>query len=425
MAQPLPYGLSLTSATASVVRVGAHDGEDRAEDLVVVDPHAGLRTVDERGAEEEAVAVERTLAAVDDNARPFAHRAVEVGRDAVAVLARDRRPHLRLGILPGPMRDCRQPRAIASTSRSPTSPTATTTEIAMHRSPAEPYAARHRGVGGRVDVGIGQHDHVVLGAAQRLHPLAVRGAGLVDVARHRCGTDEAHRGDVGVFEDPVDCDRVALHDVEHTVGQAGLGEGARRAATTTDGSFSLGFSTKVLPHAIAVASIHSGTIAGKLNGVMPATTPSGWRIDWTSTSVEACSENRPCSSAGIPHANSTFSSPAGHLARRVAAHLAVFGREYGRDLGPVLVEQVTETEEHLAAPRERRRAATPGTHRRPRAHGVVDFCRARESDLGLLLARRGVVHGRSPARARRDQLAVDPVVDALGHWRNSLWPRGR
>ncbi len=45
------------------------------------------------------------------------------------------------------------------------------------------------------------------------------------------------------------------------------------------GSFSLGFSTNVLPHARATGNIHIGTIAGKLNGVMPATTPSGWRIE--------------------------------------------------------------------------------------------------------------------------------------------------
>ena len=31
----------------------------------------------------------------------------------------------------------------------------------------------------------------------------------------------------------------------------------------------------VLPHAIALLSIHSGTITGKLNGVIPATTPTG------------------------------------------------------------------------------------------------------------------------------------------------------
>ena len=46
----------------------------------------------------------------------------------------------------------------------------------MHRSPAEPYAARHRRVGGGIDVGIREHDHVVLGAAEGLDPLAGRGA---------------------------------------------------------------------------------------------------------------------------------------------------------------------------------------------------------------------------------------------------------
>ena len=49
--------------------------------------------------------------------------------------------------------------------------------------------------------------------------------------------------------------------------------------TDADGSFSDGLSTNVLPHASAGAHIHIGTIAGKLNGVMPATTPSGWRIE--------------------------------------------------------------------------------------------------------------------------------------------------
>jgi hypothetical protein len=43
------------------------------------------------------------------------------------------------------------------------------------------------------------------------------------------------------------------------------------------GSCSDGFSTNVLPHTIAIGNIHSGIIAGKLNGVMPAQTPIGWR----------------------------------------------------------------------------------------------------------------------------------------------------
>ena len=65
----------------------------------------------------------------------------------------------------------------------------------------------------------------------------------------------------------------------------------------------------MLPDAIAVANIHIGTMAGKLNGVMPATTPSGWRIWKTSTPVETCSLNPPLSSVGMLHANSRFSIP--------------------------------------------------------------------------------------------------------------------
>ena len=54
-----------------------------------------------------------------------------------------------------------------------------------------------------------------------------------------------------------------------------------------DGSRSDGLSTKALPQATALGIIHSGTMAGKLNGVMPTTTPRGWRTEWTSTPVEA------------------------------------------------------------------------------------------------------------------------------------------
>ncbi len=42
-----------------------------------------------------------------------------------------------------------------------------------------------------------------------------------------------------------------------------------------EGSRSDGFRMKVFPQAIATGYIQSGTMAGKLNGVMPAQTPSG------------------------------------------------------------------------------------------------------------------------------------------------------
>ena len=65
----------------------------------------------------------------------------------------------------------------------------------------------------------------------------------------------------------------------------------------------------MLPHAIATGNIHIGTIAGKLNGVMPAQTPTGWRCDQLSTSVPTFSLNSPFSICGMPQANSTTSVP--------------------------------------------------------------------------------------------------------------------
>ena len=56
-----------------------------------------------------------------------------------------------------------------------------------------------------------------------------------------------------------------------------------------EGSFSLGLSTTVFPAAMATGKNHMGTMAGKLNGEMIATGPSGWRTEKISTLVDAFS----------------------------------------------------------------------------------------------------------------------------------------
>ena len=76
-----------------------------------------------------------------------------------------------------------------------------------------------------------------------------------------------------------------------------------------DGSRSDGLRMKVLPHASATGNIHIGTITGKLNGVIPATTPSGMRIDQASMPRAIWSVNSPFSRFGMPTANSTISMP--------------------------------------------------------------------------------------------------------------------
>src|SRR5918997_5915827 len=71
----------------------------------------------------------------------------------------------------------------------------------------------------------------------------------------------------------------------------------------TDGSRSDGLSTNVLPQAIAGANFHIGIMAGKLNGVMPATTPSGWRSEYMSMPGPAPSVNSPLMRCGMPQQN--------------------------------------------------------------------------------------------------------------------------
>ena len=91
----------------------------------------------------------------------------------------------------------------------------------------------------------------------------------VDVARDRRRADERDRVDLRMLQQRVDRFLVAVHDVEDAVRQPGLLQELRHAGWTATGSFSDGFRTNVLPHASATGNIHSGTIAGKLNGVMP------------------------------------------------------------------------------------------------------------------------------------------------------------
>ena len=196
---------------------------------------------------------------------------------------------------------------IASTSLSPASPTATT-----HRD-------RHAALAGRAVAAptaasaassmsaSGSTIMWFLAPPSAWTRLPCFVAGLVDVPRDRRRADEADRGDVRVLEHAVDRDLVPVDDVEDAVGQARLLEQLGHEVRA-DGSRSDGFSTNVLPQAIARAHPHRhhrreverrdpGDDAERLAD----------RVDVDP--VETFSENPPLSRCGIPHANSITSSP--------------------------------------------------------------------------------------------------------------------
>ncbi len=73
------------------------------------------------------------------------------------------------------------------------------------------------------------------------------------------------------------------------------------SSVPTWGESSDGLSTTVLPKARAGAAFHSGIAAGKFQGVISATTPSGWR---------RVSCNAPGACAGMTSPISRTASPA-------------------------------------------------------------------------------------------------------------------
>ena len=118
----------------------SHDGEHRSEDLLLVDAHLGLHAVEETAAEVEALALpgDPQPASVDQQAAPSPTPTSRYERTRSRCVARDQRAHLHQASVPGPTRSALTRGASRSTRASATSPTATATEMAMQRSPAEP-----------------------------------------------------------------------------------------------------------------------------------------------------------------------------------------------------------------------------------------------------------------------------------------------
>jgi hypothetical protein len=105
---------------------------------------------------------------------------------------------------------------------------------------------------------------------------------------------------------------------------------------------------KALPQASAGPIFHIGIMAGKLNGVMPATTPSGWRIEYMSMPGPALSVNSPFSRCGAPMQNSITSSPR-CTSPGVGQGLAMLAAKRLGQLVHVAVEQADEFHQHARA----------------------------------------------------------------------------
>src|SRR5215212_160449 len=203
--------------------IHAHHREDGAEDLLPPDTHLPGHAVEESRAHEEAVFQGR-LPAVERDRSALFFTEVDVGADLVAVGVADDGGELRSFLAAGA--DFHGSGGLLESLDQVVSDPANGHENAAGEAPLPGVAVgRAYDVGnGLLEDGVGHHDHRVLGAGQRLHPLAVGRAVRIDVLGHRLGPDEGDGLYARVFEDPIDGLPRPVDYADYPAGQAGLRE---------------------------------------------------------------------------------------------------------------------------------------------------------------------------------------------------------
>ena len=157
-----------------------------------------------------------------------------------------------------------------------------------------------------------------------------------------------------------------MNDVEHARRQARLGEQSP-SASPTEGTFSDGFSTKVLPQVIATGNIHSGTIDGKLNGVIPTHTPTGCRLVSQSTLGARFSKRLAHQQAGNAAGEFDHLDAALHLGAGFGECFAVFARHQRGQLLEMAHAAIAGSETSPEPARPRAFRSRPVRRRPPRA----------------------------------------------------------
>ena len=231
----------------------------------------------------------------------------------------------------------------------------------------------NQGIDHLVQIGVRHDHHVVFRATQSLHALAMVGASLVDVVGNRRGTDKADGFDIGVHQQGVHRFFVALHDVEHAIGQPRLleqiGQHQRRCRVGR-----AGFQDK-------------GVTRGDGHGEHPHGHHDR-KVEWRDTShhtqgLAQC----PVVDAGghllgvialeqLRNAGGEFDDvdATRHLALGIGEHLAVFGGD-GVGQGVFVLVQQFQKFEHDPGTAQRRRIGPSRKSGLRSGHGLADIGR--------------------------------------------------
>ena len=168
----------------------------------------------------------------------------------------------------------------------------------------------------------------------------------------------------------------------------------------------------VLPQAIASGYIHIGTIAGKLNGVMPA--HDAERLaDRVAVDVgRDVLRELTLQEVGKAAGELDDLEPATHFSKRVGENLAVLPREDLGDVALVAFDELAEGE-HDSRPRGEGSAAPRARRLRRRVHRRVDDRRIRKGDTRAPFAVSGVVEIAPAFHCAVPRLAANPVAHGL------------
>ena len=393
-----------------VVGGHAHNGEHRSEDLVLVDIRIGGDVVDERGSEPESarLTVDLDTATVDHEGSPVTRGDVEVAGDLVAVLLGDERSHVAVA---GTVADLQpsHPRGDLSDQFIGDRLDRNHDTDGHASLPRRTETGVHGRVGDEVEVCVGQHEHVVLGTTEGLHPLARRCRCLVDVLGDRSRTDKADGGDIRMVQQGVDRLLIAVHHVQHAIRKPGLREqlGHENRGRRV-------FLARLQHHRVSQRDRkgeepqrHHRRKVERADDPDHAERLAG-RVD-----VDACRhvlavlpfrKVRRCSRE-LHHLEAS-----GDFPESIGEHLAVLVREDGGQLLLASVEQLAEREHHTLALRPRR-TRPGGESRLRRLHRHVHIRRRSQPHLLRHRPDRRVVH-RSGASGLTDESgAIDKVIE--------------
>ena len=283
------------------------------------------------------------------------------------------------------MRNDEARRARAATSRSAVSSPDRHGDGNGHASFTRRAVGRtHQRVGCLIDIGIRKHQHVVLGAAERLHAFAGLAPGRVDVLGNRGRADEAHRLDVGVKQDRIDRFLVTMNDVQHAAGQSCFVQqsgdehrcGRIALGRLEDEGVAAGDGHRVHPQRNHGGKIERRNSRHDAQGLAVAVGVDV-RAD---VAAEIALEQMGNAANEIHHLDA-----ASDLAQRVRVGLAMLGADAAGDLLAMLVQQRLELEQIVGALRRRRfrpgRVGCLG-----RGDGACDVLAGREPDPPGFLA---------------------------------------